>query len=207
MRPSHWGSAGGVPRARGCQDDFKPRRTDGLRLAARAGVAIAALALPALASAVAPVSRAPLRLVPAGPAEVSAIGRAPGASATLLNVWATWCVPCRQEFPDLVRLGRAYRGQGLRLALVSADFDSAAARTFLRRQGVTGPAWLKTGGDQAFIDALDRRWTGSLPATFVYDRHGRLVEFWEGRADYSRMETAVRRALAAGVKVPSKETP
>jgi len=207
MRPSHQGSAGGVPRVRGCQDVYKPERPTGPRRAAPAGLVLAALALPALAWAAAPVSKAPLRLVPAGPAEVSAIGRAPGASATLLNVWATWCVPCRQEFPDLVRLGRAYRDQGLRLALVSADFDGAAARTFLRRQGVTGPAWLKTGGDQAFIDALDRRWTGSLPATFVYDRHGRLVEFWEGRADYSRMETAVRRALAAGAQAPSKETP
>ncbi len=152
-----------------------------------------------LASAPAPAqASAPLRLVPAGPAQVAAIPRAPGAAATLLNVWATWCVPCRQEFPDLLHVGRAYRGRGLRLALVSADFDSAAARAFLRRHGVSGPAWIKTGGDQAFIDALDRRWTGSLPATFVYDRHGRLVDFWEGRADYARFEAAVRRALAAG---------
>jgi thiol-disulfide isomerase/thioredoxin len=174
-----------------------PRRP-GLRL----GLTLAPFLLAPLIAAAA---GAPLSLRSAGPAEIAALPRQPGARATVINVWATWCVPCRQEMPELLDVARAYRDRGLRLALVSADFDGAAARRFLARRGVTGPAWLKSGGDQAFIDALDRRWTGSLPATFVYDRNGRLLEFWEGRADRARFETAARRALDESADVPAKE--
>jgi thiol-disulfide isomerase/thioredoxin len=147
-----------------------------------------------------------LAFVPVSGHEVAGIARQPGASATLVNVWATWCVPCREEFPDLLRVGREYRARGLRLALVSTDFDSATARAFLAAHGVTGRTYFKVGDDMGFINALDRRWSGSLPATLVYDRAGRLVSFWEGKAGYSRIEQAVRRALAATTDPRPKET-
>lgn len=164
---------------------------------------------PARASAPAPRAHAApgaLALIPVGGREVARIAREPGATATLVNVWATWCVPCREEFPDLLRIGREYRARGLRLALVSADFDSATARAFLVRRGVAGTAYFKVGDDMGFIDALDRRWSGSLPATFVYDRAGRLVSFWEGSASYARFAQAVRSAQAAMTAPPPKET-
>ena len=110
-------------------------------------------------------------LRPAAVEEIEQAVREPGARAVLLNVWATWCGPCREEFPELVHLGRAYRPRGLRLVLVSADFadQAGAARDFLRRQGVDFTTFLKTGDDMKFIDRLEPRWTGALPATFVYD--------------------------------------
>src|SRR6187402_2506401 len=52
------------------------------------------------------------------PAILAAI-KAPGAQAVLVNVWATWCEPCREEMPDLVRFYRDHRAQGLRLVLIS----------------------------------------------------------------------------------------
>src|SRR2546423_2167943 len=45
-----------------------------------------------------------------------------GARATLVNVWATWCPPCREEFPAMVAVARRHRAEGLRLLLVSGDF-------------------------------------------------------------------------------------
>jgi len=123
----------------------------------------------------------------------------PGDSkVTLVNVWATWCEPCREEFPGLVKLARTYEQDGLRVVFVSADFTEALpeARTFLARQGVDWPTWYKTGGDQAFIDALDSKWTGALPGTFVYDAQGKLRDSWEGKATYAKMENSVRPVLS-----------
>src|SRR5206468_450711 len=80
---------------------------------------------------------------PTAPATISRID-APGikalaadgrAHATLVNVWATWCQPCRQEFPDLLEAAAAHRADGLRLVLVSTDFDEQLpdVRRFLAR--------------------------------------------------------------------------
>ncbi|HYM81181.1 MAG TPA: TlpA disulfide reductase family protein, partial [Candidatus Limnocylindria bacterium] len=100
--------------------------------------------------------------------------REPGAEVVLVNIWATWCAPCREEFPDLMRLNERYRDRGLRLILVSADFEDQLplARRFLAKQGVDFPSYLKTGDDMRFINAMDSRWTGALPATLIYDGRG-----------------------------------
>jgi thiol-disulfide isomerase/thioredoxin len=130
--------------------------------------------------------------------QVRTLAARPGARATLVNVWATWCVPCRQEFPALLRVARARARAGLRLVLVSADFPEQlpAVRRFLAARGVRDTTYVKTGDDMAFIDSLSRTWSGALPATFVYDRNGRLAEFWEGEADTGRFRRAVDQVLA-----------
>jgi len=124
--------------------------------------------------------------------------REPGARATLVNVWATWCGPCREEFPALVALAERDRERGLRVLFVSADFDDQAHETrhFLAEHRAPGPWLVKTGRDQEFIDGLDRRWTGALPVTIVYDPAGKPVQFWEGGADSARFAAAVEPLLA-----------
>jgi len=113
----------------------------------------------------------------------------------VLNVWATWCGPCRAEFPALLRVAR--RHPDVRLVLVSADFDTQvhAVREFLAAHGVRDTTYLKHESDQAFIDGLDPAWSGSLPATLVYDAHGRRVASWEGAADSTRFEAAIAAAV------------
>jgi thiol-disulfide isomerase/thioredoxin len=127
--------------------------------------------------------------------------RQPGARVVLLNVWATWCVPCREEFPDLLRLGREYRARGLRLVLVSADFDSElpAVKGFLNAQGVDFLTYLKQGDDMPFIDGLDARWTGALPATLLYDGAGKRLWFHEGKTSYDTLKTRIDEALGTRV--------
>ena len=142
------------------------------------------------------------------PAEsLSTVIRASGGRTTLVNVWASWCEPCRDEFPGIVRLARAYDARGLKVIFVSADFTEALpeAKQFLARQGVDWATWYKTGGDEAFIDALDPKWTGALPGTFVYDAQGKLRDSWEGKADYAKLERTVRPLLSLP-DTTSKET-
>ena len=136
------------------------------------------------------------------PATIQQLGKvvsAPGARLVLLNVWATWCAPCREEFPELLRLGREYRGRGLRLVLVSGDFDSElpAVRGFLAAHGVDFLTYLKQGADMPFIEGLDARWSGALPATVLYDGGGRTLWFREGKTSYDTLRSRIEEALAA----------
>jgi len=129
----------------------------------------------------------------------SLLARTRGGQATIVNLWATWCPPCREEMPELIRVARAHRADRVRLLLVSVDFEDQlpAVRRFLATQGYTDTSYMKTGDDMTFINGINPRWTGSLPATLVFDRQGRQVAFWEGRASENKFEHAVIVALAA----------
>jgi len=129
-----------------------------------------------------------------------------GSNATLVNLWATWCAPCRHEMPALLKVARAHRDDGLRLMLVSADFDDqiGAVRRFLATHAVDETTFIKTGSDNEFINTLHSEWSGALPATLVFDRNGRLTDFWEGAADENRFSHAVIAALTGK---PQPEAP
>src|ERR1041385_5926129 len=94
------------------------------------GVILAAVASLARADGVKPavVKPAPTPK-PVMAAEVMDLVKASKAKATLVNVWATWCVPCRQEMPDLLKVRSELAPRGFRLILVSADFDNALPET------------------------------------------------------------------------------
>jgi thiol-disulfide isomerase/thioredoxin len=140
-----------------------------------------------------------------GPGVLNIVRQA-GTPVALVNVWATWCAPCREEFPDLMRAARERRARGLALVLVSADFEDqvSGAKRFLARHGAGFKSYLKTGDDMAFIESLSHQWSGSLPATFLFDRTGHLIDFWEGRATYEDMSRRIDHALeVARATLPS----
>jgi thiol-disulfide isomerase/thioredoxin len=123
-------------------------------------------------------------LVAIEPNELPIVLRREDARAVLVNVWATWCAPCADELPVLLRVGRAYRARGLDTVLISADApnERAKVRAFLDVLGVDFTTYLRSGNERAFREALDARWDGSIPATFLFDAHGGLRFFQEGPA-------------------------
>jgi thiol-disulfide isomerase/thioredoxin len=137
------------------------------------------------------------QLTPITAKELEAAAAAPGAKATLVNVWASWCGPCRMEFPDLLRFGRAYQSKGLRLVLVSVDFPEkeAEARQFLAAHGAPPPGYIQSGDVMNFINTLNPSWSGAIPASFVYDAGGHLVAFHEGMASYDQFRHMVAPVL------------
>lgn len=143
-----------------------------------------------------------VRVTPVTAADVQRLVHDSGAKAVLVNMWATWCGPCREEFPGLVRVARKYESQGLKVLLVSADdsTDMASVKKFLAEEGVEFPAYIKAEKDQPFIDGLGKQWTGALPATFLYDNSGRLHDFWEGGVTFNVFEQKVVEVLSKQAK-------
>ena len=119
------------------------------------------------------------------------------ASIKLLNVWATWCGPCIEEFPSLLKLREQYQSRGLELILVSADMpeDVDKIESFLRDQKVNFFTYLKTDSDEDFIKEMNPDWSGALPASFIYNRSGQLVDFWTGDLTYEEFESKINPFL------------
>jgi len=120
----------------------------------------------------------------------------------VVNMWATWCEPCREEFPDLVKLHDELAPRGLDLVAVSLDVAADAATAvvpFVEKQGARFPVYIKKAGDDdAFINSVDPSWSGALPATFVYDAKGRLVESIHGQTTFAKLRAIVTPLLPSG---------
>ena len=108
------------------------------------------------------------------------------APLTLVHVWATWCDPCREEFPDLLKACRIAREHGLSLQLVSADDpdDLEAVNAFLRKHQSPVDSLVSTELSEAFIELFSTNWSGALPASFFFDANGKLVAEWAGKRSY-----------------------
>lgn len=126
----------------------------------------------------------------------SIIGSYKGDKAVLINVWATWCAPCVEEFPEIVKLQRNYP-EKLKVIFISADFENSRdkALSFLKEQNVDWTTYFKTGKDQEFIESLSKEWTGALPFSKVIGINGKVVDSWEQAASYSKFEIHVKTAI------------
>jgi thiol-disulfide isomerase/thioredoxin len=157
-----------------------------------------------------PPKPAPGNAKPAAPPKVteldeaalkSLLGVGAGRARPLLvNFWATWCVPCREEFPDLLKIRGQYAGDKLDFVLVSLDDPSdigKAVPEFLSEQRATAlPAYLLHADDSNnAINLVDPDWSGELPATFLYDRSGSLVFKHKGRIKPDELRAALAAAL------------
>jgi thiol-disulfide isomerase/thioredoxin len=97
-------------------------------------------------------------------------------SVLLVNFWATWCVPCRTEIPDLIKLQRQYRNQGLRIIGITYPPEKLSeVRRFARRLRMNYRVALGTKASKSLFSPSE-----SLPITVVIDRKGIVRDLIEG---------------------------
>jgi thiol-disulfide isomerase/thioredoxin len=124
----------------------------------------------------------------------------------LVEFWATWCVPCRQEMPELVKLEQRLRPRGLDVLMISADAPEQAAEAakVFKESGMAAPGFMRNVADEdAFCHSLDPSWEGALPAIFIYDKAGKKVKSFIGATPTKTIEAAVDKLLPARSTVPS----
>ena len=125
----------------------------------------------------------------------------------VVNFWATWCGPCREELPDFLAVADSLKDQGVTLALISVDTPDMTTQAvdFLNRLGAAGIVpvnanWIKAEGetDEAFAAGVSPRWKGDLPVTALYDRSGTQRAFLLGRTSRADLVRAIDRVRAGG---------
>ncbi len=158
------------------------------------------LAAAALEIAAHAASAEPVKLVK--PEQYRARVVAPKKGRVLLvNFWATWCDPCREEMPALAASAKEFPTRDLAVVLVSTDSlkKTPDVAKFLAKEKIPFVCWqAKSRDPQTFIDAVDKSWSGAIPYTLVYDRAGTLVARLAGPQTKEAFGEAVRKALAGG---------
>ena len=121
-------------------------------------------------------------------------------SVLLVDFWATWCAPCRDELPKLVQVYSAYKQKGLRFAAISCDEPEkeTEAAAFVSKVGAPSPHYIRRAkDDDQFINAVDPKWSGALPALFLFDRAGRQALSFIGETNMAKLEEAIKRLLGS----------
>jgi thiol-disulfide isomerase/thioredoxin len=116
----------------------------------------------------------------------------------LVTFWATWCEPCRDEYPMLNELARQYAPQGLNVVGISLDQDGdlILMRRFIARYKPVFPNRRKKEGEEAaFMQSVLPGWNGAIPASFFYAKDGRQIGHLLGEGTRETYEAAIRTLL------------
>lgn len=116
----------------------------------------------------------------------------------VLNVWASWCNPCRGEAPALQKLSAELGPQGVQfLGINSKDASKDNARNFERKFGITYPSLTDASGSMMLKFRGPLAPTG-LPATYVVDRQGRIAAYLKGPVDEELLRSMITPVLGEG---------
>jgi thiol-disulfide isomerase/thioredoxin len=135
-----------------------------------------------------------------GPEELRGLlTRAPGDKPLLVNFWATWCEPCIEEFPDLVKIDADYKA---RLDFITISLDEKTELTkgvpkFLGKMKSTMPAYqLNLDEQEAAFNAVDKQWSGALPLTMLYDGNGKVVFKRTGKLNIAELRAELDKLVS-----------
>jgi peroxiredoxin len=155
----------------------------------------------------------PVDIAPIDAAGVAALAKNDSNRLRLINVWATWCAPCVEEFPELVSLSRRLGNRDFEMVTLSMDDPKmqAQAKKFLEKQHASPPNRLKrllksegrdavnfiyTGAStDELVKSLDPEWPGPLPHTIVVAPGGKIIYRHNGRVNISELQAKVIETL------------
>ena len=125
--------------------------------------------------------------------------------AVLVNFWATWCAPCRQEIPLLVKLQAKYAAQGFQVVGIATDeLEANDVKAFLKRMVVNYPMLMGNESVGRMVGGFGGNLIG-LPYSVLLDRDGKVIASHAGELDADEAETLVSKAL--GLPAPATATP
>jgi cytochrome c biogenesis protein CcmG, thiol:disulfide interchange protein DsbE len=117
----------------------------------------------------------------------------------VVNFWATWCEPCRDEYPMIVELAKEFKPQGVSVVGVDMDDESDMnlVRRFIARTQPQFPNYRQKPGIDldAFYDGVNPEWKGTMPQTIFYGRDGQVLGFFLGTRPQPVFEQAFRATL------------
>ena len=158
------------------------------------GTAVAVFSLAAALPA-----QSPPKITPVDAAGLKQAVKARKGKVVMVNFWATWCIPCVKEFPDLVRVYKKHRARGLDLVTVSFDEvkdTKPKVAPFLTKQKHTSGAYILKSSPDEFAERFDAKWQGEIPRTYIYGRDGRLVKVLVGEQSAAALEKTLAPLLA-----------
>ena len=121
----------------------------------------------------------------------------------ILNFWATYCIPCRKEMPDLAAIQNEYAALGLQVIGASADDleDRAKVLQFIKETKINFPIWMDATSNDMMRFGLGT----ALPGTVVIDRNGRVAKVISGVFSKADLKKQIDSMLAAGEKSVARQ--
>jgi thiol-disulfide isomerase/thioredoxin len=112
----------------------------------------------------------------------------------VVSFWATWCAPCIKEFPDLVALARERKDVTVLSISIDDESERAAVDAFVAKQKPSFRVYIKAPGpEEAFINGVDPKWSGSVPLTLIFDSAGQKKALIEGEQTRAELEKALAK--------------
>ncbi len=115
----------------------------------------------------------------------------------LINFWASWCAPCKEELPALYNLQKQYADQGLQVVLISIDdaVDIPLAQQYLEENKFDLPSYFKGDQPLTFVTKFFPKWSGAIPANVLLGSEMQILDSWEGESSFEEFEQRIKNQL------------
>jgi thiol-disulfide isomerase/thioredoxin len=120
-------------------------------------------------------------------------------SILVINFWATFCVPCIEEIPDLIKYANIHKKDKVKLYLVSLDlpeyYPNKIKKFVVKKKFITNIAWLDETNADYFCPIVSEKWSGAIPATLIVNTKKGYRQFYEKKLSAIEIKKAIEAAL------------